>query len=480
LFAAGVRLLPSREIERAPLFGKRELLAIAGLVAGSFCAPVILAMPLLILLSDMAYAPTAGSAVLRRTGKLFFVHALCVTPAALFLNTVGPPLFVRRIRDPFVYEYIGGSPELGFGLAATIGVAVIGGGLLVLIRRKGIAKTLVTAAVFALAWTATAELPRYLFESPAFFRHSILSLFGFALLIPTILWRIAIALTQPPRLELAAEPPLPSVPALRDLARGATVAGVPPLRRVDSAIGLRTTVETAVAGAVAASLEQIRLAFRGAQPSEPPGTPVQVLWNRLITGTSGGAAAEEKPDVAIARWNVTFDKEMKHRLKAKGSALCLGATPWPLVLAIAKVERAVVLVERGAEPARRASQDLAAAANVSVVRHDRGLDSVKDGAFDAVLCVIEPAMQTSAGLLALLRECRRVLRPGGVVGFGHADLALPESQQELSKGSSSQSFVNRQTIETLARLAGFGQFEYSAGVLPTTSIAWLKPPKAAA
>jgi hypothetical protein len=99
---------------------------------------------------------------------------------------------------------------------------------------------------------------------------------------------------------------------------------------------------------------------------------------------------------------------------------------------------------------------------------------VKDLSVDAVICLFEASMQIPAQTLALLRECMRVLRPGGVAGIGFADLALSASQNALARGAPSECFVNRAAIESLARLAGFGRFEISAEILPMTSIAWLR------
>jgi SAM-dependent methyltransferase len=250
-------------------------------------------------------------------------------------------------------------------------------------------------------------------------------------------------------------------------------AAAPPSRRIDPATGLRSTVETAVGGAVAATLEQVRLAFRAAKAGEQPVPPAELVWNRLLTGTMGKGLAGERSEEAAARWRTLFEKEIREKLAAGGTTVCAGPAPWPLVHAIAGHQNAVVVVARGPRAAEVAADDLAGCGNVSVIRHDRGLGPIRDESADAVLCLFEALNQIPAETVALLRECHRVLRPGGVAAVGYADLALPESQEALARGAPSECFANRPAIETLARLAGFGRFEFASGVLPTTSIAWL-------
>jgi hypothetical protein len=461
LLAAGVRLLPAPALEGAPLLGRREWLALGALAIGSLGGPQILAMPLLILLADAAYAPASFGTVLRRTGRLLPLHALAVAPAFF----MGPP---SRGDDARVVA--------GWELAA---VALLG--LAVLSRRRRITQTVVIAAAFAIVWTAVATLPRFAFPRHLPFS-PMLVLFGAALFVPTVLWRLSVALTSPRGLELVPEAPLPAVPALRDLIHAqrsdARAGAGPPSRRIDPATGLRSTVESAVSGAVAATLEQIRLTFRGTPASSAPlPAPEGVLWSRLLSSTARGTGSDETREQAIERWRSVVVKDLRPRVDAAADVVCAGSTPWPLVAALAERQRSLVLVERGAQASRRAADDLSGLDNVTVLRHDRGLGPLKDASADAVLALVEPTMDTAAGILALLRESRRVLRPGGVAGLGFADLAAPASQEALVKGSPSECFLNRPAVETLARLAGFGQFEFAPGVLPMTSVAWLRARK---
>ena len=461
MFAAGVRLLPSPSLANAPLIGRREWVAIGALLLGSLFGAAILAMPLLILLSDFAYAPASASVVFRRTGKLLPLHLAAVSPAFI----------LRPALDSVHGTY--SALSLVFVACALMAVGVLS-------LRNRIRQTLLIVAAFAVAWAAIASLvPSWVADRVL--SRPLLTFFGVALLIPTILWRIAVALTVPRHAPAAAELPLPSVPALRDLIRGMRaepVAGgaAPTARKVDPTTGIRSTVESAVAGAVAATLEQIRLSFRGPHVTEPPGTPEQVLWNRLITNSSGGPIQSEKPEEALARWRAIASKHIEPRIKSKRGILLVGATPWPLVAALADDHASVTLVERSRRAAQLASADLGAARNVMVVRHDgKRLEPIGAGTVDVVISLFEPTRELPAEILALLREARRVLRPGGVAGIGFADLALPASQEALKSGAPAEIFVNREVLETLAGMAGFGACEVAASVLPTISIGWLSP-----
>lgn len=492
LLAAGIRLLPSRELEDAPLFGWREWAALALLVVGAIAGPAVMAMPLLILAADLAFAPAGPRTVLRRTGKHFFLHAGAVIPAWLFASPFPEqlrPLLAGRLgwigateRPLFVFapgiaiDAVQGSAVTVFPLLVIGAIASVA----VLLFRQRVSQTLIVVAAFAIVWTTVAELPRLLHPAGPLIPNTVLIVFGFALLVASVLWRISIAVTQPRTAPIEEEPPIPSVPAMRDMIRQMRAemrpAGAAPAApRVESAAGLRSTVESAVAGAVAATLEQLRLAFRGPHPTEPPGTPEQVLWNRLLTQGSGGPAPEEKPGAAIARWRDFHGKSLKPRIKAGGDVLCVGTTPWPLVSAIAESARAVALVERGGRPAQMAASDLAAKKNVMVVRHDgRGLKAIGDGTADAVIALVEPTLELAGDVLALLRESRRVLRKGGVAGIGFADLALPAAQDALGRSSQPACFTNKEAIEALARLAGLGAVEVAPGALGATSIAWIR------
>src|SRR5262249_44121929 len=155
----------------------------------------------------------------------------------------------------------------------------------------------------------------------------------------------------------------------RDLVRTLPAGPAPRARAADPAIGMASTVETAVGSAVAATLEQIRLAFRGRHPTEPAGAPEQVLWNRLMTTTSGGVLPAGTRAEALGRWRAIHAR-LRPELGSARSILCAGATPWPLVAALAGEHASVVLVERSRRAAKLARADLAALPNVSVVRHD--------------------------------------------------------------------------------------------------------------
>jgi hypothetical protein len=279
---------------------------------------------------------------------------------------------------------------------------------------------------------------------------------------------------------LTDEAPLPSVPALRDLIRKmraeprpAVVPGASPARG-DASLGVRTTVERAVGGAVAATLEQLRLAFRGPHVTEAPGTPEQELWNRLMTQASGGAEADERAEKSIGRWHEFQATHLDSRIKAGAVVVCAGATPWPLAVSLGESRRRVIVVERSRRAAELASGDLDGAADVTVMRHDGGgLAAIGDATVDAVLALHEATRATPAEMLALLKECRRVLRKGGVAGIAFADLALPQSREELARGSSAASFTTLEAVGVLARLAGFGAADVDSGALDTSSIAWV-------
>jgi hypothetical protein len=478
LLAAGVRVLPAPDVAGAPLMGRREVLAIALLLAAAFCGDVVLAMPLLILVSDLAFSPGPIALVLRRTGIQFFLHLAAVAPAAWS-------------PQPFAASWLGASPGVHPAVFATLAVLAATAILL----RGRIRQTLVVAAASAILWLVAADAPRLVVDAVVVRDVSFLALFGAALFLAASLWRLAVAVTEPRVPTFAVEPPLPSVPALRDLARAireeprpslpasppATTRGQDLGPRADPGAGLRSTVETAVGGAVAATLEQLRLAFKAPRAGEPPLPPAAVLWSRLLEGTGATSAAAEGFAGSARAWGDAFEKHVAPRIEPGATVVCAGATPWPLIAAIAGKARSVTVVERGRHAARRAAQDLDAVANAHVVRHDRGLDPVRDGTADVILCVFEAATQIPAQTLALLRECSRVVKRGGVVGLGFADLALGASQEALVSGAPGESFVHRAAIESLARLAGFGRFDVATEVLPMLSIAWLRfRPEAAA
>jgi hypothetical protein len=491
LVAAGVRLLPSAELDGAPLFGKREWLAIVLLVAGALLGPAVLVMPLLILLADLAFSPARTGVVLRRTGALLPLHAAAVAPAWLLAESLPPGLDLgqftssewQRVQERLVHVFdpLATIEGARFFVADTgpLIAALTLGSLIVLALRARIRQRLIVTTAFAVVWAAAVFLLPLVLPSGRIIPGTMLVVFGPALLFAAVLWRIAVAMTHPLPAPVDEEPQIPSVPAIRDLIRQmraeARPAGaVPAAPRVESAAGMRSTVESAVAGAVAATLEQIRLAFRGPHPTEPPGTPEQVLWNRLLTQGSGGAAPDEKPGAAIARWRDFHAKNVKTRIKAGADVLCVGVTPWPLVAAMAESARTVALVERGPRAAQIAASDLAAVKNVMVVRHDgRALKAIGDGMADAVIALVEPTLELAGDVLALLRESRRVLRRGGVAAIGFADLALPAAQEALGRSSQSACFTNKEAVETLARLAGLGPVEVAPGAVGATSIAWI-------
>ena len=222
--AAGIRLMPVPALAHAPLMGNREWAAVALLVAGALSSPVVLAMPALIVLADLAFAPAGLRPVARRTALLFVVHAAAVSfafvnPVSTTLSWSGPhtpaavttSLFLS-VFEPFSrFSTIERHAQV---LSAAALVLLALAGLVLLLMRKRIRQTLVIAAAFAFAWTVASAIPG-LFERDVW---SPLATFGFALLVPTILWRIAVAITAPLRAPIA-EPPLPSVPALRDFIR---------------------------------------------------------------------------------------------------------------------------------------------------------------------------------------------------------------------------------------------------------------------
>jgi SAM-dependent methyltransferase len=368
-------------------------------------------------------------------------------------------------------------PRFGPASAALAGCAAV----LVLLMRSRIRQTLVIAAAFAVAWVLAAYgIPHVLVKTDATLQvPALLAAFGPVLLLGTVLWRIAIAVTVPRGAESAAEARLPSVPALRDLIRRMRAEPRPagplaPAPRAEGAAGVRSTVERAVAGAVAATLEQLRLAFRGPHVTEPPGTPSQVLWNRLMTQASGGVPSDERPEASTGLWSEFQATHLDPRIRAGGVVVCAGATPWPLAASLAESRRRVVVVERSRRTAEIAADDLRGTEGVTVIRHDgRSLDAVQDGSVDAVLSLFEPTLSAPTDLLLLLKECRRVLRKDGVAGIAFADLALPESREALARGSPAASFTNREAIGTLARLAGFGSVDTGSGALAWSSIAWM-------
>jgi hypothetical protein len=456
LFAAGVRLLSQPGLR---LIGVREILAIAALLLGSVFGPAIAPMPLLILLADVAYAPVRTTVALRRGLVLFPLHAAAVVPSFFVL------IPEARFHDArLVLEW----PSV-----AMIAVAVI----VVLLRDK-FRQKIVLAAAFAIAWAGIALLPVAIDPQRFPFPGQLLAGFGAALLVPVILWRISVAATQP-RIIVPPEAPLPSVPALRDLVQAipaeAPAARQQAARTEGGALGVASMVETAVASAVAATLEQIRLAFRGRQHGDPPGTPEQVLWNRLITGSSGGALPAEKPAQAVARWREIHARHLEEHLPAPADVLCAGATPWPLVAVLAGDQRSVTVVERGGRSARLAMADLAAVQNVRFVRHDgRRLDAIANASADAIVVLFEASRELPAENWGFMRECARVLRKGGVAGIGFADLALPECQAAITRPNPAELFTTRDTMESVARLAGLRVRAVSAGVLPTISVAWLE------
>jgi SAM-dependent methyltransferase len=489
LLAAGIRLLPSAELENAPLFGRREWIALALLVLGAVSGPAILPMPLLILAADLAFAPVGWRAVFRRTGRHFVFHCLAVAPAWFLTAWMLDASRLEIARVPWanlVFQVFAvlvpqARPDVLLPTAevfALFSLAVLAS-IVVIFCRAGIPQKVVVAAAFALVWTAASCFAWWLHPLGVLAPFSALGVFGFALLVATISWRLAIAVGHPKGAPALEEPPIPGVPALRDLVRraraeppaAAAVAGP----RIESSAGMRSTVETAVAGAVAATLEQIRLAFRGPHPSEPPGTPEQVLWNRLLTQGSGGPAPDEKPAAAVARWREFHAKSLKGRIKPGGAVLCVGATPWPLVAALAEPAAALVLVERSHRAGQIAAGDLAGTKRVTVVRHDgRALKPVGDATVDAFVALVEPTLGLAGDVLALLKEAKRVLKAGGIAAIGFADLASPAAAEALSRSSHAACFTNREGIETLAKLAGFGSVEISSGALGVTSIAWIR------
>ena len=214
LLAAGVRLLPSPALAGQPLFGRRELLALALLLVGALCGPGILAAPFLILLADLAFAPASLGLVLRRTGI-----ALGRAPGR-----------GERVRccSPRCYSTGLDAWQLGPRAWFRSALLVPGAPLLDALRRhrlagRGVRSSCCSSATgsarpFRTPWrsrSSCAALVRGVLAA----RRPLISLFGVALLVPTVLWRIAIAVTAPRGAEVAAEQPLPSVPALRDLIR---------------------------------------------------------------------------------------------------------------------------------------------------------------------------------------------------------------------------------------------------------------------
>ena len=190
LLAAGIRLLPSRELEDAPLFGWREWAALALLVVGAIAGPAVMAMPLLILAADLAFAPAGPRTVLRRTGKHFFLHAGAVIPAWLFASPFPEqlrPLLAGRLgwigateRPLFVFapgiaiDAVQGSAVTVFPLLVIGAIASVA----VLLFRQRVSQTLIVVAAFAIVWTTVAELPRLLHPAGPLIPNTVLIVFG--------------------------------------------------------------------------------------------------------------------------------------------------------------------------------------------------------------------------------------------------------------------------------------------------------------
>ncbi len=480
--AMGLRRIPHSTHLGTPAITRREVasLACTGLAALAGVAAVFAAVGILIF--DLAYSRLAPRHVVVRSGSIAVAHAVAGSLGFLVSPPGGSLLPPPQAFAVHVTWLPGNWFTSGVVNSGLIAACVFG--IVALARRRLHARHVIDAAAASALWMGSMIVLAIVTEGRLGLSALPAMSAGVCFAVVTLLWRIAMASTQPQRLAIPDEMPIPSVPALRDPIRnaffaarndGARARATP--RGLDVA-GIQSLIEAAVSGAVESTLQSVRLAFRAPHPTEPTGTAEEVLWNRLLR--SKGAPPPD--EVARVDHRAFYEQHLAPEFPGTPRVVCIGQTPWELLSIIAAEHSGLVLVERSRAGAQRAHHDLAGK-RVSVIRHDGcRLAAIADGSVDAFVCIEEASVRRPVEVVRLLEEIRRTLTAGGVAAIAFWDLGLPGVADAVVRRAHAvdgqDGWPLRPTTQTamdaLARAVGLDPIRTVPGVLPNVSLTWMR------